>query len=124
MCMLKTIFSRFKDSGIVILFVYSGISGDGTIKHALKGGAVKFGIRLHELMFEAIIRIKIYLEISGLFSVDENTFQNIIHLQKDISKENFVCQSLQNLSKLTSGLSCYLELYLDMATLLLNTILY
>ena len=44
MCMLKTIFSRFKDSGIIKLFVYSGISGEGTIKHALKGGDVKFGI--------------------------------------------------------------------------------
>ena len=41
-------------------------------------------------MFEAIIRTKIiYLEKSGLFSIDENAFQNIIHLQKDISEENF-----------------------------------
>ena len=36
MCMLKTSFSRFKDSGIIKLFVYSGISDEGTIKHALK----------------------------------------------------------------------------------------
>ena len=70
-----------------MLFVYSGISGDGTIKHALKGGAVKFGIHLHELMFEAIIRIKIYLEISGLFSVDENTFQNISTFRKTFRKK-------------------------------------
>ena len=41
-------------------------------------------------MFEAIIRTKIiYLEKSGLFSIDENAFQNIIRLQKDISEENF-----------------------------------
>ena len=76
-------------------------------------------------MFEAIIRIKIiFLEKSGLFSIDENAFQNIIHLQKYISEENFqnVCELLQILLKLTSGLSCYLELYLDMVTLLLNTI--
>ena len=69
--MLKTIFSRFKDS-------------------------------------EAIIRTNIiYLEKSGLFSIDENAFQNIIYLQKDISEENFqnVCESLQTLPKLTSGLS-------------------
>ena len=110
MCMLKTIFSRFKDSGIIKLFVYSGISGEGTIKHALKCGDVKFGIHLHKMMFEAIIRTKIiYLEKSGLFSIDENAFQNIIHLQKDISEENFrnVFESLQTFPKLTGGLSCY-----------------
>ena len=120
--MLKTIFSRFKNSGIIKLF---GISGEGTIKHVLKGGDIKFDIHLHKLMFEAIIRTKIiYLEKSGLFSIDENAFQNIIYLQKDISEENFqnVCESLQTLPKLTNGLSCYLELYLDMVTLLLNTI--
>ena len=44
MCMLKKIFSRFKYSGIIKLFVHSGISGEGTIKLALKGGDVKFGI--------------------------------------------------------------------------------
>ena len=120
--MLKTIFSRFKDSGIIKLF---GISGEGTIKHVLKGRDIKFDIHLHKLMFEAIIRTKIiYLEKSRLFSIDENAFQNIIYLQKDISEENFqnVCESLQTLQKLTSGLSCLLELYLDMVTLLLNTV--
>ena len=35
MCMLKTIFLRCKDSEIIELFVYSGISGEATIKHAL-----------------------------------------------------------------------------------------
>ena len=75
MSMLKTIFSRFKDSGIIKLFVYSGISGERTSKHALKGRDVKFGIHLHKLMFEAIIRTKIiFLEKSGLFSIDENAF--------------------------------------------------
>ena len=54
----------------------------------------------------------------------KKAFQNIIHLPKDIPEENFqnVCESLQILPKLTSGLSCYLELHLDMVTLFLNTI--
>ena len=90
MYMLKTIFWRFKDSGIIKLFVYSGISGEGTIKHAVKNGDVKFGIHLHKLIFEGIIRTNIInLEKSGLFSIDENAFQNIIQIQKDISEENF-----------------------------------
>ena len=97
----------------------------GQLNMLLKGGDIKFGIHLRKLMFQAIIRTKIiFLEKSGLFSIDENAFQNIIHLQKYISEKNFqnVCESLQTLLKLTSGLSCYLELYLDMVTLLLNTI--
>ena len=125
MCMLKAIFSRFKDSGIIKLFVYSTISGEGTIKLALKGGDLKFGIHLQKLMFEAITRTKIInIEKSGLFSIDENAFQNIIHLQKDISEENFqnICESLQTLPKPTSGLLCCLELYHDMVTLFLKTI--
>ena len=125
MCMLKTVFSRFKDSGTIKLFVYSGMSGEKTIKHALKGGDLKFSIYSPKLMLEAIIKTKIiYLENSALFPIDENAFQNIIHLQKDISVENFqnVCESLQTLQKLTSGLSCLLELYLDMVTVLLNTV--
>ena len=63
---------------------------DFNIKYALKGGDIKFGIHLHKLMFEAIVRTKIiYLEKSRLFSIDENAFQNFIHLQKDISEESF-----------------------------------
>ena len=74
-------------------------------------------------IFSGFIRTKmIFLKKSGLFSIDENVFQKIIHLQKKISEENLlnVCESLQILSKLTSGLSYYLELYLDMVTLPLN----
>ena len=75
MCILKAIFSRFKDSAIIKLFVYSGISGERPSKHALKGRDIKFDIHLHKLMFEAIIRTKIiFLEKSGLFSIDENAF--------------------------------------------------
>ena len=75
-------------------------------------------------MFEAIIRTKIIYTLlkSGLFSIDENAFQNI-HLQKDILEENFqnICETLQPLPKRTSGLSRYLKLYLEMVTSLLNT---
>ena len=44
MCMLKKIFSRFKDFGTIKLFVYSGINGEKTIEHALKGGDLKVSI--------------------------------------------------------------------------------
>ena len=43
-CVLRTIFSRFKDSGMVEWSVYSGIGGEGTITSALNGGDVKRAI--------------------------------------------------------------------------------
>ncbi len=50
MCMLKTIYSRFKDSGLITWLVYSGCGGEGTITNALKGGDVKHAIQLHKMM--------------------------------------------------------------------------
>jgi hypothetical protein len=86
--MLRTISTQ--DSGIIKWLVYSGISGEGTITHALNGGDVKLAIYLHKLMFEAMIRTKIfYLEKSGLLLISENLRQKISSLQDDILKENF-----------------------------------
>ena len=59
LCMLRTMFARFKDSGIIQWLVYSGIDGEGTISRALSGGVVKRGIYINKLMFEAIMRSKI-----------------------------------------------------------------
>ena len=88
--MLKAILSRFKDSGIIKLFVYSGISGDSTMKHTLKSGEVKFGIHLHQLIFKAIIRTKIiFPEKSGLFSTNEMHFRTLSTFRNAFQKKNF-----------------------------------
>ena len=59
MCMLKTIYSRFKGCGFVKLLAEVGIGGEGTIKKALNGGDVKEGVRLYKLLFEAVLRSKV-----------------------------------------------------------------
>ena len=43
LCILRTMFARFKDSGIIQWLVYSGIDGEGTISRALRSD-VKHGI--------------------------------------------------------------------------------
>ena len=91
--MLRTIFLRFKDSGIIKLFVYFRISVKGTIKlkHALKGGDIKFSIYLHKLIFEAIIRTKIiYLQdIQEYFLLMKMHFRTLSTFGKTFKKKIF-----------------------------------
>ena len=54
MCMLKTIYSRFKECGFVKLLAEVVIGGEGTIKEALNGGDVKGGVRLYKLLFASV----------------------------------------------------------------------
>ena len=124
LCMLRTMFARFKDSGIIQWLVYSGIDGEGTISRALSGD-VKHGNYINKLMFEAIMRSKIcYLVENGLFTINNDLQQRFECLQGNISAENFagVCNEVQLLTELKEGMPLSLELYLDMANLLLNTI--
>ena len=57
LCLLKTIYRRFYDSGIVEL-LEAGVGSDGSIRSAMKGSDVKFGIRCYKILFEAILRTK------------------------------------------------------------------
>ena len=59
MCILRTIFSLIKDSGLIQLLSSAGIAGEGTITKSLKGGDVDYGIELHKLLFEAFTRTKL-----------------------------------------------------------------
>ena len=59
-CLLHTIYSCFRNTGLVELLSRVGLGGKGTIQNALKGGDVKYGIYLHKLLFEAIARSKIH----------------------------------------------------------------
>ncbi len=58
-CMLRTIHSRFKGSGIVELLSEAGVGAEGTIKSAINGSNVKQGVRYYKLIFEALLRTKL-----------------------------------------------------------------
>ena len=44
LCLLRTIYSRFKDSGIIELLVEAAVGTEGIIRSALRGRDVKLGI--------------------------------------------------------------------------------
>ena len=55
LCLLKTIYSRFCDSGIVELVVVAGGGFEGSIRPVMKGSDVKFEVRCYKILFEAIL---------------------------------------------------------------------
>ena len=57
LCLLKTIYCCFYDSGIVEL-LEAGVGSDSSIRSAMKGSDVKFRIRCYKILFEAILRTK------------------------------------------------------------------
>ena len=59
LCLLKTIYSRFYDSGIAKLLVEAGFGSEGSIRSAMTGSDVKFEIRCYKILFEAILRTRI-----------------------------------------------------------------
>ena len=59
LCMVRTIYSRFKHAGIIKLFSSAGLGGKSTIKKVLKGGDTKEAIFLCKLLFEAFLRSKV-----------------------------------------------------------------
>ena len=73
-CLMRSIFSRFRGFGFIeLLAEVGGLGGAGTIESALKGGDVKVGIRLYKLLFEALYIIKLkYLEKAVMTREDEN----------------------------------------------------
>lgn len=131
MCMLKTIYSRFKDSGLITWLVYSGCGGEGTITNALKGGDVKHAIHLHKLMYEAIVRSKVdHLKDKGELNLDESGIEEFFKEFLNGDSENkdlefiieFIRTKIPEIPKLREGMGGYLELYLEMVDLLLSTI--
>ena len=58
MCMLRTIFSLFKNCGIVQLLSVAGLGGMGSIKKYLNGGGAKDGIELNKKLFDTLMRSK------------------------------------------------------------------
>ena len=121
-CVIRTIFSRFKDSGMVEWLVYSGIGGEGTITSALNGGDVKRAIFfLHKLMYEAILRTK-FQRTSDLLS--DNIKQHLDLFTQEINDENLneLLLHIRPLVWSSGDMAFYFHLYLDMVDLLFNII--
>ena len=124
-CIMRSIYSRFQDSGIIELLVESGVSSEGTIRAAMKGSDIKQGIRFYKLVYETLLRSK----VEHLSNVENNTeFDDLI---------NSLCHNLafENCNQLSEGfihkirifnfpgeMANWMQSLIDMIDILLNCI--
>ena len=124
-CLLRTIYSRFKDSRMIEILSSSGPGGESSIAYALKGGIVKFDTHLHKKLYEALIRTK----INDLLKTDEQTKINVENFKPTVtSLRVYICEqnlkaligdpNFQPLPKLQGDMSEWVESYLEMVDLL------
>ena len=127
MCMLKTIYSLFKNIGFVQILNAAGLGGMGTIQKYLKGGDVKEGIELHKKLFEAMMRTKLdYLFAKNLVTLPDTTIADLDNLISEVSPST-VQNAQQNINAnmipATEGdMGKLMDTYLDMVNLMLNFI--
>ena len=104
--------------------VYSGINGEGTITNALSGSDFKQAIYLHKLIFEAIIRTKVkHFNYYSNFLAEEGR-KRFEDFQRCVNFENLsnLLQQRKPIQFIPGDMSYWIELYLDMVSLLLNVI--
>ena len=127
MCMLKTIYSLFKNIGFIQLLSSAGMGGMGTLRKFLKGGDVKEGIEVHKKLFEALMRTKLdYLCANDVIVINETLATD---LESVISNVNSVTvdkvqQQVEstNLSITEGNMGKLMDIYLEMVNLMLNFI--
>ena len=121
LCMIRTIFSRFKNVGIVELLSASGLGGKGTIVNALNGGDTKQAITLYKILFEALLRYKIeFLRTSAPESIHDPIKLECVtkqSLQMILDQDN-----IKQLPKLKGNMAEWMDLLIDMINVLLNMI--
>ena len=120
LCMIRTIFSRFKNAGIVELLSSAGLGGKGTITKALKGGDTKEGIFLYKLLFEAFIRFK----IEHLKLEKPSCLPPPIILEPSKTNVDAIINRgyVKALPTLTGDMAQWIESLLDMINMLLNAV--
>ena len=120
LCMIRTIYSRFKHAGIVEHLSSAGLTGKGTIKKALKGGDTKEAICLYKLLFEAFLRSKVeHLKKSNMLlpTVPENP--DVCQSDIDSALDKGFIEVLQNPK---GDMALWIESLMGMINILINTI--
>ena len=133
LCMMRSIYSRFREFGLVhLLSSVGGLGGQGTIESALKGGNVKTGITLYKLLFEAFYRIKIrsFEELSLASESNElNLLRELVNRVKchvnymgldELVNRLLNKKMLQTSSK--GDVATWIDSFLEMVQLMLNTV--
>ena len=120
LCMTRTIYSRFKQAGIVELLSSAGLGGKGTIKKALKGGDTKEALYLHKLLSEAFLRSKVeYLKKSNMLLSTVPDISDICQSDIDSALDKGFKEALPNLK---GDMALSIESLIEMINMLINTI--
>ena len=127
-CMLRSIYSRFFDSGLIELLSESGVGSLGSIKSAMKGSDVKFGVRCYKILFEAIMRTKLeYLakndpiRFEALYA--DNDFKTLIESPNQEKVSAILNKRIMEIfPPLDGDMSLWLDSFLSMVDLLMNLI--
>ena len=127
MCMLKTIYSLFKNIGFIQLLSSAGMGGMGTLRKFLKGGDVKEGIEVHKKLFEALMRTKLdYLCANDVIVINETLATDLESLISNVNSVTVdkVQQKVEstNLSITEGNMGKLMDTYLEMVNLMLNFI--
>ena len=127
LCLLRTIYSRLKDSGITELLVEAGVGTEVTIQSVIRGGDVKPGIRYYKILYEAFTRSKLnFLENSTCEKSDEfknkicNLCNNINHNTSQIVLENHFDET--SIPTFPGDMSNWIQSLINMIDILLNMI--
>ena len=93
-CLMRSIYSRFRGFGFTeLLAQVGGLGGPGTIEKCMNGGDVKMGIRLYKLLFEAIYWIKMReLEV---FVLPENDQTSSLLVEVQTARESLTHETVQ-----------------------------
>ena len=130
LCLLKTINSRFYNSGIVELLVEAGVGSEGIIRSVMKGSDVKFGIRCYKILFEAILRTKIEFIMENVVEFSELPLLNnlkIANLCNEVvcpEKVESIINDVDIVPTLDGDMSKWMDSLLSMIDLLLNLIFF
>ena len=124
LCLLKTIYRRFYDSGIVEL-LEAGVGSDGSIRSAMKGSDVKFGIRCYKILFEAILRTKTEFIMENVAEFSELPLFNNLKIT-NLCNEGVCPEKVESiinvdiLLTLDDNMTKWMDSFLSMIDLLLN----
>ena len=120
LCMIRTIYSRFKHAGIVELLSSAGLAGKGTIRKALKGGDTKEAIYLSKLLLEAFLRSKVeHLKRSNVLLPTVPEIPNICQSDIDSALDECFIEVLPNL---IGDIALWIEPLIETINILINPI--
>jgi len=93
--LLSTIGKRFQDAGLRDLCVESGVIAEGSIAGVMEGRKYNRGVRLHKLVYEALMR----LAWKGFLPwLEENHIADLRHLEETLTSISNFCDNICQMS--------------------------